>query len=133
MKGVDPTRTLTNDIHEIVTELGIEASRAAIIRELKSTLEQAGVSNVDIRHLMLVADMMTVDGTYQPIGRYGVAGEKGSVLARASFETPLKHLLDAAVHGEVDRLESVVENVMVGQPIKVGTGMVRLLSKPIVK
>lgn len=133
MKGVDPSRTVTNDIHEIVMELGIEAARGAIIRELKTTLDQAGVSNVDIRHLMLVADMMTVDGVYQPIGRYGVAGEKGSVLARASFETPLKHLLDAAVHGEVDKLESVVENVMVGQPIKVGTGMVRLLSKPIVK
>ena len=133
MKGVDPSRTITNDIHEIVTELGIEAARSAVIRELKNTLEQAGVSNVDIRHLMLVADMMTVDGMYQPIGRYGVAGEKGSVLARASFETPLKHLLDAAMHGEVDRLESVVENVMVGQPVKIGTGMVRLLSKPMVK
>ena len=132
-KGVDPTRTVTNDIHEIATELGVEAARSAIIRELKATLEQAGVSDVDIRHLMLVADMMTVNGEYQPIGRYGVAGEKGSVLARASFETPLKHLLDAAVHGEVDRLESVVENVMVGQPVKIGTGMVKLLAKPFVK
>jgi DNA-directed RNA polymerase subunit A" len=133
IKGIDPTRTTTNDIHEIAAELGIEAARFAIIKELKDTLEQAGVSDVDIRHLMLVADMMTVDGTYQPIGRYGVAGRKGSVLARASFETPLKHLLDAAVHGEVDRLESVVENVMVGQPVKIGTGVVRLIAKPVVK
>jgi DNA-directed RNA polymerase subunit A" len=133
MKGIDPSRTVTNDIHEISNELGVEAARSAIIRELRTTLEQAGVSDVDIRHLMLVADMMTVNGTYQPIGRYGVAGEKGSVLARASFETPLKHLLNAAVHGEVDKLESVVENVMVGQPIKVGTGMIKLLAKPVVK
>lgn len=133
IEGVDYTRTMSNDVHEIAQELGIEAARSAIIRELKLTLEQAGVSNVNIRHLMLVADMMTVNGGYQPIGRYGVAGEKGSVLARASFETPLKHLLDAAIHGEVDRLESVVENVMVGQQVKVGTGLVRLMAKPVVK
>lgn len=131
MEEVDHSRTTSNDIHEIAKELGVEAARMAIINELRKTLEQAGVSNVDIRHLMLVADMMTVEGTYQPIGRYGVAGEKGSVLARASFETPLKHLLNAAIHGESDKLESVVENVMVGQPIKVGTGAVRLLAKPV--
>jgi DNA-directed RNA polymerase subunit A" len=127
--GVDPTRTTTNDIHEVMSVLGVEAARNAIIEEVRATLEKAGVNDVDTRHLMLVADTMTSDGTIRAIGRYGLSGQKGSVLARASFETPLKHLLSAAIHGERDELTSVVENVMVGQPVKVGTGMVKLVVK----
>lgn len=128
--GVDFSRTTTNDIHEVAKVLGIEAARNAIINELRHTMSEAGVNNVDIRHLMMVADMMTSDGEIKAIGRYGVAGQKGSVLARASFETPLRHLLNAAIRGERDDLTSVVENVMVGQPVNVGTGVVRLLVKP---
>jgi DNA-directed RNA polymerase subunit A" len=129
IEGVDPSRTTTNDIHEIARVLGIEAARNGIVFELQQTLEAAGVSNVDIRHLMLVADMMCVDGEVKAIGRYGVAGEKGSVLAKASFETPMKHLLSAAIHGDEDPLDSIVENVMIGQPVKAGTGLVNLLAK----
>jgi DNA-directed RNA polymerase subunit A" len=125
--GVDITRTYSNDIHEIAQVLGIEAARAAIIRELTSTMEQAGVINVDIRHPMLVADTMTVDGEIRAIGRYGISGTKASVLARASFEVPFKHLMGAAIHGDTDTLESVVENVLVGQPVAPGTGKVKLL------
>jgi len=129
VEGVDPTSTTTNDIHEVEKVLGIEAARNAIISELKGTLEKAGVNDVDMRHLMLAADAMTSDGTIRAIGRYGLSGQKGSILARASFETPLKHLLSASIHGEKDDLTSVVENVMVGQPVKVGTGMVKLVVK----
>ncbi len=129
VEGVDATRTTSNDIHEIERVLGIEAARNAIVEELRNTLEEAGVSNVDTRHLMLISDVMTVDGKIKAIGRYGVAGEKGSVLARASFETPMRHLLGASMSGEVDDLSSVVENVMIGQPVKVGTGLVKLLVK----
>lgn len=129
VEGVDATRTTSNDLYEIARVLGVEAARNAIVEELKNTLENAGVSNVDIRHLMLISDVMTVDGQIKAIGRYGVAGEKGSILARASFETPMKHLLGASLSGETDDLASVVENVMIGQPVKVGTGLVRLLAK----
>ncbi len=129
MPEVDHTRTTTNDIHEIARVLGIEAARNAIIREMRAAMEGAGVSNVDIRHLMLVADMMTVDGKVKAIGRYGIAGEKGGALARASFETPVRHLINAAMTGEEDYFGTVIENVMVGQPVKVGTGMVKLLMK----
>jgi DNA-directed RNA polymerase subunit A" len=45
------------------------------------------------------------------------------VLARASFEIPLKHLIDASIVGETDKLTSVVENVMINQPVPVGTGL----------
>jgi len=51
-------------------------------------------------------------------------------LARASFETPLKHIINAALVGEVDHLNSVVENVMLNQAVPVGTGVPDLIMKP---
>jgi len=129
IEEVDETRTTTNDIHEIARVLGIEAARNAIINESYNTLKEQGLS-IDLRHIMLVADTMTVDGTIKGIGRYGVSGEKASVLARASFEVPLKHLFEAATHREIDYLTSVVENVMINQPVPVGTGIFTLVMKP---
>ena len=130
VEGVDMTRTRSNNIAEISEVLGIEAGRNAIIDEAISTLREQGIS-VDVRHIMLVADMMCMDGEVKQIGRHGIAGEKESVLSRAAFEVTVNHLLDAAVANEVDVLEGVTENVIVGQPIQLGTGDVRLVARPI--
>ncbi len=123
--GVDPTRTRTNNIHEIAEVLGIEAARNAIIEEIVNTMREQGLE-VDVRHIMLVADMMTLDGVILPIGRHGIVGEKASVLARAAFEITTQHLFEAAERGESDPLNGVVENVLIGQPVPVGTGIVKL-------
>ncbi|MBN2454583.1 DNA-directed RNA polymerase subunit A'' [Candidatus Woesearchaeota archaeon] len=128
MPVVDATRTTTNDIFEIESVLGIEAARQAIIDEVYKVIENQGL-NVDIRHLMLVADIMCSGGKVKGITRYGVVGEKPSVLARASFETPIKHVINAGLEGETDTLRSVVENVMLNQPIPVGTGLINLVTK----
>lgn len=130
VEGVDMARTRSNNIAEISEVLGIEAGRNAIIDEAISTLREQGIS-VDVRHIMLVADMMCMDGEVKQIGRHGIAGEKESVLSRAAFEVTVNHLLDAAVANEVDVLEGVTENVIVGQPIQLGTGDVRLVARPI--
>ncbi len=123
--GVDPTRTKTNNIWEIAEVLGIEAARNAIIEEILNTMSEQGLE-VDVRHIMLVADMMTLDGVIRPIGRHGIVGEKSSVLARAAFEITTQHLFEAAERGDVDPLNGVIENVLIGQPVPLGTGMVRL-------
>ncbi len=125
--GIDAARTKTNNINEIAEVLGIEAARNAIINEALDTLSEQGLT-VDIRHIMLVSDMMTIDGEVKQIGRHGISGEKASVLSRAAFEVTVNHLLDAAVAGEVDELTGVTENVIVGQPIQLGTGDVELLA-----
>jgi DNA-directed RNA polymerase subunit A" len=125
--GVDSTRIKTNNISEIGEVLGIEAARNAIINEATDTLREQGLT-VDVRHIMLVADIMTVDGELKQIGRHGVSGEKASVLARAAFEVTVNHILDAAVRGDVDDLKGVTENVIVGQPIQLGTGDVKLVA-----
>jgi DNA-directed RNA polymerase subunit A" len=126
IEGVDASRTTCNNIHEIRKNLGIEAAREAIIEETMNTLEEQGLDDVNIRHLMLVADIMTNNGEIESIGRHGISGNKDSVLARAAFEVTVNHLLDAAIHGEVDDLDGVTENVIVGKPIKLGTGDVDL-------
>jgi DNA-directed RNA polymerase subunit A" len=125
---VDGTRTRTNSICETAAVLGIEAARASIIDEVYKVIEAQGL-NVDIRHIMLVADTMCTLGSINGVTRYGIVSEKASVLARASFETPIKHIINAALVGEVDMLNSVVENVMLNQPVPVGTGLPGLITK----
>lgn len=127
--GVDPTKTTSNSIHEIENVLGIEAAREALIREIMNTLREQGL-DVDIRHIMLLADTMTWSGVVKQIGRHGVAGEKPSVLARAAFEVTVKQLFDASARGEVDEIKGVTENVIIGQIAPVGTALVRLRMNP---
>ena len=129
IEGIDKFRTSTNDIYEIENVLGIEAARNAIIHETSRTLGEQGLS-VDIRHIMLVADMMTHQGVVNSIGRHGISGEKSSVLARAAFEETSKHLLHASIRGEVDHLTGVIENIIIGQPIPLGTGSASVIMKP---
>ncbi|ELY59351.1 DNA-directed RNA polymerase subunit A'' [Natronococcus amylolyticus DSM 10524] len=126
IEGVDASRSTCNNIHEIHRNLGIEAAREAIIEETNNTLAEQGLDDVNVRHLMLVSDMMTNRGEIESIGRHGISGSKDSVLARAAFEVTVNHLLNAAIHGEVDDLDGVTENVIVGKPIKLGTGDVDL-------
>lgn len=126
--GVDPTRSTTNNIAEIRETLGIEAARNAIVNEAVGVLSEQGL-DVDLRHLLLVADLMTMSGNLRQIGRHGISGQKESVLSRASFEVTVKHLLESAVRGEVDRLRGITENVIIGQIIPVGTGIVDLIMK----
>ena len=127
--GVDPTRTNTNSIHEVAEVLGIEAARIAIANELHKTLSEQGLA-VDTRHNMLVSDVMTNTGSIQAIGRHGISGAKVSVLARAAFEITSTHLLQAGLSGESDVLTGVAENIIVGQPVHLGTGAVSAIYKP---
>ena len=127
--GIDRGRTYTNNINEIHSYLGIEAARQAIINEMSDTLEGAGL-DVDVRHLLMVADVMTSEGEVRAIGRHGVSGTKHSILARSAFEVTVTHLLRAGIIGERDQLKGVTENIVVGQPIALGTGSVDLYYIP---
>ncbi len=128
LEEVDETATITNDLHETKKVLGVEAARNLIIEESLQTLQQQGL-DVDIRHIMLVSDIMTMSGDVKSIGRYGVAGAKSSILSRAAFEETIKHLVRASIRNEVDKLDGIFENVMIGQVIPSGTGMFDLVAK----
>ncbi len=129
IKGVDSTRTITNDIHEMAETLGIESARNLIIHEAVGVLEEQGL-DVDVRHVMLVADAMTSSGSVLQIGRHGLSGKKDSVLARAAFEITVPTLVDAASKGSIDLLGGVTESVIVGQRVPVGTGLIELFMGP---
>ena len=129
MERVDLCRTTTNSLHEIRAVLGIEATRTAIAYELNETLKEQGLV-VDVRHNLLVADVMTNTGNIRAIGRHGISGAKTSVLARAAFEITSTHLLLAGLTGESDVLTGVAENIIVGQPVHLGTGAVSVIYNP---
>ena len=128
-QGVDTTRTTSNHIHEIAETLGVEAARQIIIDEAKSVLDEQGL-DVDIRHIMLVADLMTATGEIRQIGRHGISGQQSSVLARAAFEVTVRHLIQASIIGEEDQLRGITENVILGQSIPLGTGSLDLFMAP---
>ena len=129
VQGIDKLNVMTNNVFEIATTLGIEASRNALIFELKSTLDNQGLE-VDDRYLMLVADLMCHKGYLQQIGRHGIAGSKDSVLARAAFEITVPTISNAAKTGEIEQLKGITENVIVGSQIPIGSGTVDIYMQP---
>jgi DNA-directed RNA polymerase subunit A" len=126
IEGVDATRTVTNHIHEVEKLYGIEAARNMIIRESQKVLEQQGL-DVDLRHLLILSDLMCNSGTIQSIGRHGISGSKSSVFARAAFEVTVNQLLDAGLYGEEEKLLGIPENVIIGQVIPIGSGRVNVM------
>ncbi|MHA2034841.1 MAG: DNA-directed RNA polymerase subunit A'' [Promethearchaeota archaeon] len=124
--GVDDTRSVSNHIHEIEKLYGIEAARQTIILESQKVLEQQGL-DVDLRHLLILSDLMCYSGSIQSIGRHGISGSKSSVFARAAFEVTVNQLLDAGLYGEEERLLGIPENVIVGQISPIGSGRVSVM------
>ncbi len=126
--GVDSKRTYTNDVKEVEKVFGIEAARNAIIREIEEVMDSQNLK-IDIRHIMLLADAMTMDGSIKSVGRHGLSGQKAGILARAAFEETIKHLIAASIKADEDNLIGVTENIIIGQTIPVGTGNVKLIIK----
>lgn len=126
VKGINKDKIRTNDIHEIASVLGIEAARETIINEIKAVIDSQGLE-INERHLDLIADAMTASGIVKGVTRMGIISEKSSVFARAAFETPDKQFINATIQGKRDELASVIENIMLNQPVPVGTGLPGLL------
>jgi DNA-directed RNA polymerase subunit A" len=127
-KGVNADKTISNDIHETAQVLGVEAARQLVVNEINKVIGSQGLA-VDGKHAMLVADMMVSSGAVKGITRMGIIADKNSVLARASFETAVKQFVMATKTGKKDKLASVIENIILNQPVPVGTGLPGLLVK----
>ena len=128
IKGISKEKTISNDIHEVAKVFGIEAARETIIREVKKVIESQGL-DIDKRHLKLVSDAMVSSGEVKGVTRMGIISQKSSILARASFETPIKQFVNASIKSSKDELASVIENIILNQPVPVGTGLPGLLVK----
>src|SRR3990167_7537713 len=128
LKEVDKDRTISNDFHEIAGIFGIESARQLLIEEINHVLSTQGL-DINFRHLDLAADAMTGIGEVKGITRMGIIAQKSSILANATFETPVKQFVNASIKGSKDKLTSVVENIILNQPVPVGTGLPGLLVK----
>ena len=135
LKEVNKDKLISNDFYEMEEIFGIECARQLIINEIKYVLNTQGL-DIDERHLKLAADLMTNMGGIKGVTRTGLIAQKASILARATFETPDKQFVNASIKGSTDKLTSVIENIVLNQPVPVGTGLPGLLVKvigPLVK
>lgn len=94
---LDLKRIYTNDMHAIARTYGIEAARAALIREISNVFGVYGIS-VDGRHLSLIADHMTFTGTIKGMNRGAMDGI--SPLQAMTFETTTNFLKNSLLLGK---------------------------------
>ena len=122
MPHVDPVRTYTNDINEVLQVLGIEAARQALYNELEAVMWHGQNNSVNYRHMALLVDAMTCRGFLTSVNRHGI--NKGDIgpLAKCSFERTTEMLIQASVFSELDRINGVAANIMLGQVAPCGTG-----------
>tara|TARA_B100000035_G_scaffold267191_1_gene240132 strand:- start:278 stop:961 length:684 start_codon:yes stop_codon:yes gene_type:complete len=126
MDNIDKTRLESNDIYETYNLLGIEAARSTIMNEMNEVIEGAG-SYVNYRHMSLLVDVMTNRGSLMSIDRFGINRGNIGPLAKCSFEETTDQLFKAAIFGEVDNLNGVSANIMMGQIPPCGTGATEYL------
>ncbi|XP_046471345.1 DNA-directed RNA polymerase I subunit RPA1 isoform X1 [Neodiprion pinetum] len=124
---LDLNRLYSNDIYGISQTYGIEAANRVIVKEVKDVFKMYGIT-VDPRHLLLIADYMTFDGTFQPLSRKGMENS-ASPLQQISFESSLTFLKNATLHNKRDDLVSPSSRLIIGQPCKSGTGSFDLMHR----
>lgn len=121
---VDPFRTFSNDIHEILDVFGIEAVRQCLYDEF---MEVFSTEYVNYHHMITLIDTMTYPGFILSVNRFGMNKGESGVLAQSSFEETSKILFNAAISGEFDSMKGVSGNIMFGQKPPCGTGFVDIL------
>ena len=129
LDGVDSTSTVSNDIHETLAVLGVEAATHQLLTEIRSVLSHDG-AYVNDRHLQLLVDVMTHSGVLSPVTRHSMSKLGASVYTRASFEQTQEVLTWAAAMGTANTTNGVTENIMIGNPISGGTGCCDVITHP---
>ena len=124
-ENIDPYRTISNNIVEIYETFGIEAVRNLLLQEILDVIEYSG-AYVNYRHVALLADTMTNKGFLMSIDRFGINKSDRGPLAKCSFEETPDILAKAALFGELDHINGVSSNIMMGQEVPIGTGCVDL-------
>jgi DNA-directed RNA polymerase beta' subunit len=112
---VDSKLTLSNNIWDIFTVLGIEATRLYLISEFLTIMD--GVNNC---HPTLLANRMTFSGTVESVSRYTMRKEP-QVLLRASFEETMDNFISASFFSEKDDTKGMSASMICGKPPTLGT------------
>jgi DNA-directed RNA polymerase II subunit RPB1 len=123
---IDHTKTISNNVIEIYEVFGIEAARQSLLNELRTVLSFDG-SYVNYRHLAILVDTMTCRGSLTAMTRHGINRVDAGTLTKCSFEETVEVLTDAAAFGEIDTLKGISDNIMLGQTIPAGTGIMDII------
>jgi DNA-directed RNA polymerase II subunit RPB1 len=123
---VDPTRIISSNVHDMFENLGIEATRTILYKEMSNVFEESGTS-VNYRHVGMLVDKICAKGRLMSIDRYGINKNDIGPLAKMSFEQTEDNALRAALFGERDPVVGISAKVMLGAPIRAGTAFTEIL------
>lgn len=123
---IDVNRTISDDIQEIHSVLGIEAAREALLAEMTGVFENDG-TYINYHHLSLLCDRMTASSGMVSIFRHGINNDNIGPIAKASFEETPEMFLKAARHAELDQMRGISANVMCGQEGYYGTSSFQVM------
>ena len=126
LDNIDTEYTISNDIHEVLNVLGIEAARNILIEEFMDVINSAAAS-LNPRHIEVLVDTMTFSGSIMSIDRFGINRSNYGPIAKASFEEMTDQLYRSAIFGEIDECNGVSANVLFGQESNCGTGISDIL------
>jgi len=122
---VDIDHLQTNDIAKVLGSYGVEAARAAIVKEVNGVFGHFGIT-VNHRHLSLIADYMTQTGKFRPFNRIGLKNCTSPIL-QMSFETTMAFLTESCAENLRDAMKSPASSIVIGQVPTLGTGAVSLV------
>ena len=112
-KDLDLNRIYTNDIGGYLRLYGIEACRASIVKEINNVFDAYHIA-VDRRHLGLIADYITYQGTYRSFNRVGMEAASSPFL-KISFETSMNYLINACITKQSDFGKNSSASIVLGQ------------------
>ena len=119
---VDSSRTYSNDVIEVYNVLGIDAAKKLLMKEMNEVIDFSG-NYVNSRHLGLLTSFMTNKGVLMSVDRFGINRDMDiGPLAKCSFEETTDQIFKAGIFGDIDNLDGVSANIMMGQVIPCGTG-----------
>lgn len=117
----DHERSSTNDMWEVYELFGVESAKKWLKEEFSQMLD------VNHRHLDVLVDKVTFNGSISSVNIYGLDRKIIGPLSKAVFERPLASLLTAAQKAELDRLSSIGACIATGKVGRFGTGMVDVI------
>lgn len=124
---IDVDGITSNDVSAVLKTYGVEAARNTIVNEINNVFSRYAIS-VSFRHLDLIADMMTRQGTYLAFNRQGMETSTSSLM-KMSYETTCQFLTKAVLDNEREQLESPSARIVLGKLNNVGTGAFDVLAK----
>lgn len=122
---VDTSLTYSNLFHEMYKIFGIEALRNYLIREFIEVLTNDG-SYIDPRHIVLLVEFMTHQGTPSPISFTGISKHRTGPINRSTYQKAIQVLLTSAVFPRQESRGTAVFNIAYGLEQNAGTGAVDL-------